>query len=260
MLDEWAIKERFEIVDIRIPENASPASWIEPELHEDFGTVCSVVPARYPAYARVFHPGYSPDGDPVTWESVARATGHRMHSLAQWHALIGSPNPDDLSDSNWSGEQPDRGALPRQVWTPLSHIIAREMHLSEECLCAIWTGWEAFGAWLAQLAIGSPGSAEKVGLPYLSLPPFAGRDYLLIRTKLESVERVVEIEAIEMLPSMIWPEERSWFLATDIDFDSTLVGGSERLIHAIVSGNDIEAWQVNPDDSLASDGDLINTG
>ena len=258
MLSGTMIRERFQSEGIRIPDDASSASWIEPELHEVFGAVCSVVPARYPAYARIFHPGYSSGGDPVSWGSVARTTGRTMHPLAQWHALIGSPDPDDLSDSRWSGGQPDRGALPQQVWTSLRHIIGREMHLSEECLGALWTGWGTFSAWLAQLATGFPGSAENVGLPWLSLPPFAGRDYLLIRTGLENVERVVEIEPVERLPSMIWPEGRSWFLATDIDFDSTLVGGSEKLIHAIVSGSDIEAWQVNSGDSLASDGDVIN--
>lgn len=195
----------------------------------------------------------------MRWGSVARTTGRRMHSLAQWHALIGSSDPDDLSDSKWSGGHPDRGALPQQVWKSLSHILAREMQPSEECLCALWTGWGALSVWLAQLETGSYESAEKCGLPWLSLPPYAGRDYLLLGTELGNIERVGEIEPVEKLPSIIWPEGRSWFLVTDIDFDSTLVGGDEKLIRAIVCGSDIEAWQVNSEDSLAFDGDVINS-
>lgn len=259
MLSGTMIRERFQSEGIRIPEDASSARWIEPELQAGLGTVGSIVPARYPAYARIFHPAYSPAGVPMRWGSVARTTGRRMHSLAQWHALIGASDPDDLSDSNWSGGHPDRGALPQQVWKALSRILAREMHPSDECLCALWTGWGALSVWLAQLAAGSPEAAEEWGLPWLSLPPFAGRDYLLLSSKLRNVERVKEIGPVERLPSIIWPERRSWFLVTDIDFDSTLVGGDEVLIREIVCGNEIEAWQVNSEDSLAFDGDVINS-
>ena len=34
-------------------------------------------------------------------------------------------------------------------------------------------------------------------------------------------------------PNLWWPEDRQWFVATDIDLDSTYVGGSEALIEAL---------------------------
>ena len=47
-------------------------------------------------------------------------------------------------------------------------------------------------------------------------------------------------------------------VASEVDFDSTLVGGSSKLIEAIVGSPELEAWQVKPTDSLAADADKIN--
>lgn len=59
-------------------------------------------------------------------------------------------------------------------------------------------------------------------------------------------------------PNVFWPAERSWIVASDIDFDSTLVGGSQELIASILEALPLDAWRVDPQDQLASDGDLIN--
>jgi hypothetical protein len=47
-------------------------------------------------------------------------------------------------------------------------------------------------------------------------------------------------------------------VASEIDFDSTLVGGTEQLIGAILAEPGLDAWAVDPDDSLAYDADKIN--
>lgn len=53
-------------------------------------------------------------------------------------------------------------------------------------------------------------------------------------------------------PSLIWPADRSWFLASEIDFDSTLVGGTKDLADAILASEELEAWPIDPLDSLAA--------
>jgi hypothetical protein len=58
--------------------------------------------------------------------------------------------------------------------------------------------------------------------------------------------------------SMIWPADRAWFMATDIDFDSTLVGGSENLVEEILSKPEFEAFPISPSDSLTWDADRVN--
>jgi len=59
-------------------------------------------------------------------------------------------------------------------------------------------------------------------------------------------------------PNLIWPADHSWFVASDVDFDSTVIGGEPMLIESIVESPKLEAWQVAPADSLAADADKIN--
>jgi hypothetical protein len=47
-------------------------------------------------------------------------------------------------------------------------------------------------------------------------------------------------------------------VASEIDFDSSLVGGSSDLIRDILNAPGLDAWAVGPDDSLAFDADNIN--
>ena len=59
-------------------------------------------------------------------------------------------------------------------------------------------------------------------------------------------------------PNLFWPDDRRWCIATEIDFDSTLLGGPTDLINDVLRREDLEAWPVGPLDSLAWDGDTIN--
>jgi hypothetical protein len=49
-----------------------------------------------------------------------------------------------------------------------------------------------------------------------------------------------------------------WLLATEIDFDSTLVGGSKELTRELVQATRLEARPVGIDDDLTINGDRIN--
>jgi hypothetical protein len=45
---------------------------------------------------------------------------------------------------------------------------------------------------------------------------------------------------------------------SEVDFDSTLVGGSGELVEAIVASPNLEAWKVEPTTSLAEGADKVN--
>jgi hypothetical protein len=86
------------------------------------------------------------------------------------------------------------------------------------------------------------------------LPPQAGREYVLLSGALASAVEVAEsAEATgcpPTSPNLMWPEDCSWLLASEIDFDSTLVGGSDALITKIVDSRMIEARRVGSNDVL----------
>jgi len=59
-------------------------------------------------------------------------------------------------------------------------------------------------------------------------------------------------------PNLIWADDQSWYAISDVDFDSTLFGGNQELVGGIIGHPFLEAWQVEPGDSLASDADMVN--
>jgi hypothetical protein len=59
-------------------------------------------------------------------------------------------------------------------------------------------------------------------------------------------------------PSIIWPEDNSWCVATAVDFDSTLIAGDRHLVDAVLGAEDSEATPIEPGDCLDSKGDTVN--
>lgn len=59
-------------------------------------------------------------------------------------------------------------------------------------------------------------------------------------------------------PSILWPEDHAWVLATEIDFDSTLVAGTTALIHDLIHTPGLEVLPIGTDADLTWDGDAPN--
>lgn len=99
--------------ELRWRRDVGVGEWIGERLGGPFGYVGSVVPRGYAAYARVLHPvpapGPSFDGAPLRWADVCRATGRRLHALAQWSAIAVPPGVPITYDARWRDVAPDVG-------------------------------------------------------------------------------------------------------------------------------------------------------
>jgi hypothetical protein len=211
--------------DIVPGEDVSAAGWIAPRLDGPFGTVTRTVPSGFPAYVRICHPAVGVDGRLATWSEVVQTTGRRAHPLMQWSAMTG-----------WPGNDPERGHLVPAVLGPLCDILRRHTTTPEACFFCVWDGWGA----------GVPETVSRVRHP--------GRDYVLVTGPLDAAPRFKP-----QSPNLFWPADQAWCVATEIDFDSTLVAGTAELAGALLSAPGIDAWSVEPGDSLAVDGDRINS-
>ncbi|HEV8561912.1 MAG TPA: hypothetical protein VGR06_36785, partial [Actinophytocola sp.] len=102
--------------------------------------------------------------------------------------------------------------------------------------------------------------AEVWALPRLRLPY---RDYLLFRgpprAALDMGWHISPLRFEPQSPSLLWPADHTWCVATEIDFDSTLVGGGADLIGAVLAAPALDAWPIEPDDDLTRFGDLLNS-
>ena len=225
--------------------DVSVADWVADRLAPwREWTLGMVVPRGYEAYARILHPPSLPDGTPTTWGTVCAATGSEPHALMQW----------EHAGEGWPGTEPYIGSLESEPLALLGEGLAA--YTRGWCYFALWDG---FG-WIP----GSPGisfsdrhqvpsafATDVLSGPRLRLP---NRDYLLFRGQLADLLHLGwtypggadDLQS----PNLMWPADRSWFVATEIDFDSTLVGGSEELVDELLATDALESWRVDVSDAL----------
>lgn len=260
-------------------------AWLAPRLGPFGGWVGSVVPRGFPAYARLLHPVAGRDGKPTTWAEVCTTTGRRAHALMQWQSIISPPRAEvsgreASSGEAWDGNEPRTGELVPEALSVLCRILAEHTDPAQACLFALWDGhgWIYGGPSVAPLEAKATNRALEPGedtAPAALPPAFSGevmagprlhhpgRDYLVFTGPLDAAKDMgwwlghnwFEPQS----PNLFWPAARSWCVATEIDFDSTLLGGDTDLIDAVLAAADLETWPVGPDDSLRFDGDTINT-
>ena len=53
------------------------------------------------------------------------------------------------------------------------------------------------------------------------------------------------------LANIWWPEDRAWFVVSEIDYDSTIVAGSRECIDALLRTPGVEVFELDPGDTLA---------
>ena len=232
-------------------------------------------PQGSPAYARVLHPPAGEHGRLASWAPACELTGRIAHPVMQWHAISTAPPTTRRPGPSWPGSDPEVGNLPPAVLAGVLEVLAGFTADPGDCYHAVWDGW----GWLhGGGAIGgsSPptpqvhaGSGPRSPPPALPEEVLAGprlshphRDYLLfhgpLRAALGIGHQVTADWRLPQSPSLLWPADRSWLLATEVDFDSTLVGGSTQLVQGLLQATRLEAWPVGIDDDLTINGDRIN--
>jgi hypothetical protein len=106
--------------------------------------------------------------------------------------------------------------------------------------------------------VGDDVDARVIDGPKLELPQ---RNHLVFAGSLDDVAALAAGAATADVspfrpdlrtPSLLWPDDRSWCVATEVDFDSTLVGGTRALVDAVLGDETLEAFEIDVDDSLGA--------
>ena len=219
-------------MELPAPVAGAAGSWVLDRLldHDGQGTRAgSVVPTGFARLVRVLHP----PGE-GTWASAAAATGARMHPLVQWWSIT------DRADAPSRDERdPEEGCAPAQV---LAALLAR-CDGPEPLTYAVWDG---FGDWEAE-------TAETL------MPGWGGRAYRLFRGPSHPWMSWPGADVrCSQSANLIWPADRSWCLATEIDFDSTLLACSTPAAEAVLADRRLEAYEIGEHDRLDWWGDELN--
>lgn len=109
-------------------------------------------------------------------------------------------------------------------------------------------------------------SAEIATGPRLDLHGGTGRSYVLFDVSAEDLADPgwtarapwVDEPHWAQSPSILWPDDHSWVLASEIDYDSTLIAGTKELISELLLTPGLEVLPIRMDADLTWDGDAIN--
>jgi len=258
--------------------DASAAEWLTRSAGA-FGTVHSLVPDVFEAYARVFQPasrygetrdpGHAPaEGREVRWADVAAANGTKMHGAAEWGQLTGSWALEEQADL-WD-RTPETRQLPEGPARRLAEILARHTRTPERCRFAVWDGWgESMLVFMFRKGV-PPEEQARIrerreaeieaweslvrGAPKFGMP---SRAYHLLEGPIHAIMRFYDASH-KNPPSIWWPEDRVWCVGGDVDLMSTYVGGGAATIEAVLADPALEALPIPAGQSVTWEADTIN--
>jgi hypothetical protein len=261
--------------DLRAADGAEVGNWIEPALGCS-GAVEDQVPKLFEAYARVFHPASDAEGAGVTWAEVARRLGRNAHPEMQWHQIVGTADTFGIEGSEWSGSIPNLGELEIEDLDRLCAVLARHTADPDHCYFGLC---EINHHPLVDKTESEQGKHSRLRLP-------VGRDHLVLEGPLEAVKQIGDTDPPGLIwfvragsdggppperpepdptdpfwreaPSLIWPADHSWFVASEVDFDTTVIGGSRALVDALLDTPGLEVFEVTPRTKLTAFSDQLN--
>jgi len=232
---------------LALQDDVSPARWVTDRIHTFGENVASLVPEGFEAHARVFHPTSTTGAErSVSWAEIATANGREAHAEMQFPNLTGQwPHRDRQKESFWNHE-PNEGSLPRDIAVLLGTLLAPITTTPDRCWFCVWDG---FGG--AKLPYQNP---HKVELPH--------RFYHLLQGPIEGINESFlgpwGNNAIWQSANLWWPDDRAWFVATEIDLMSTYVGGTRASIDALLNTSELEVLEAQPTHGIGLQSDRIN--
>jgi hypothetical protein len=220
-----------------IAKNAEPASWILDRLHPFGQDVGWFIPEGFAAYARIFHPLYrlTSTGSliPVRWGDIAAANGRTIAAEMQRLDISAEPTRVSPSGEELWNQQARTGSFPPEIAARLAAILPSHTRTPESCWFAVWEG---FG----DLRI-PDGPAPVVAIPH--------RDLFLLHGKVDDVLTTFShVEWNYRSPTLWWPDDRAWCVATEIDYNWSYIGGSAACIEQVLKDPDLEALPTSPEE------------
>ena len=246
-------------------EDVSPAGWIASRLHPSMQDVGSVIPEGFEAYGRLFHPAEGGgDRGRERWSDVARRNQRLVHPEMQFH-WISRPLGQRPPEGYHPGEGPSWGSLPVPERRVLVEVLTRYTTTPDSCFFCVSEGrgpldhdedieWHkagTLGALGARLRRRRPRRVGPVR-PQVELP---SRRYYLYGGPLATALAPL---GFDQSPNLWWPEDRAWFVATEVDYAWTYVGGTHEVIEELIADERLEVLPASLSDEPFYDSDLLN--
>jgi hypothetical protein len=201
----------------------------------------------------------------VTWAEVARRLGTIAHPEMQWHAIVGSYDSSNFTDKRWPGNDPHGIELDTAKVDLLCAVLAPRTDTPRSVYFGMSTIRSGVSDEWPDAAQHEQTSREWVilkgpldAIDQIALSSRHGFSFVFYRVGEQPPDEDPPERFRREAPNLIWPEDRAWFVATEYDFDSTLIGGSRALIDALLAAPDLEVFEVDSEVSLTEDADKLN--
>lgn len=192
-----------------VPVRPQDAQWIAAACRGRWGTVGALVPNDFAAYARL----EAPSADVADWWSAYRALFAAVADVGARH----SSTPGAAWFAVWEGHG----------WTTSTTLYARQGPLDR-------AGRRALRAEQRRLRDDDLRRNARIreGLAEVPRLELTHRTHYLVSGPVSAVTALREPGAPDrwQRPDLFWPDDRQWFVATDVDFWSLYVGGSDGFI------------------------------
>jgi hypothetical protein len=222
-----------------------------------FGSVSWLVPGSggYQAFTRLFHPISGGPGASPRWRDLAEAGGLVWHPEIQFASLVSARGSHQARFANLGQER---------LAHVLRHVVgvAGEDVLCVAALCDI-DGW-------ASTVPGSPRADGTFGVSREALgragrltgPAPLRRSYQCFEISASEVSGFGVNDSgvmfVQTQPTLVIATDGSFCLATDPDYDSTILAGSEALQNRVLRDASVESIAIDRTGSLLHDADHIN--
>jgi hypothetical protein len=215
-------------VHLRLSGEVDRADWIKDRTKDEaFGYVGSFIPSGFDGYLRLLRPAYADVEltEKVRWHEIATWSGRDLKGDSEFHSVAFPARPPS-SPRPWQGRGVPEGSMDASDLAALVAILSGFTTSGDDCWMGIWEGY-------------GPIAGLDVDDDHYPLVETANRSYHLLHGPVEEARDAHD--DMGRGPNLLWPSDRAWCVATDIDMDSTLVGGSAELVAQLRACADVES-------------------
>ncbi|WP_370615933.1 hypothetical protein [Mumia sp. Pv 4-285] len=195
------------------------------------------------------------DLGPADWLITADAAGFDVICLGapgfDTYVRLLHPLDEDLSGENATLNA--EGDLDEVQMVALCEVLARHTSTPDDAYHGLWDGFgQLRGGVFVSLTTGESGQlpqafpAEVMAYPRVALRK--GRSYLLFRGPLADAGHWGgnSVHGWINSPNLLWPADRAWCVATEIDYPWTGIGGPQSLIDELHSDDRFDVVHADP--------------
>jgi hypothetical protein len=223
---------------VTVSDEVEPADWILAQLrpwNRGIRHVATIVPADYPAHGRILHRGGTRSED-LRWADIATLTGHRVDAETQYREVVGwDPAARPSAPEPW--REPDPGSLRPDECAAVADVLGTYTTTPDDCWFSMWEGYGTAWTVLNRLAETAPRVALENRRCVLFRGPVSAATAFRTGPWFQS-------------PTMWWPEDRAWCVASELDVYSTYVAATPSAIRALADHPALEVLECTPDQDI----------